>query len=300
MAIDIKALELFDHLASSLHFAKTAQAKYVSASTLSRAIMRIEEQVGCQLFIRDNRSVVLTEAGVKFHLFAKEQLRNWHNLQNELRHQDQLTGTLTIYCSVTAAYSHLPALLDKFRHQHPQVDIMLTTGDANKAPKEVLNGQADVAIAAYPEQLASSLHFYHLADIPLAMIAPNTECAISEVLAHREQSTDIDWQNLPIILPEHGPVRKRFDRWYKGKHLGKAHIYAQVSGHEALVSMVALGCGVGCAPTVVIENSPVKERVEILTEENEFEPLRLGLCCLKSRLDSPLIAAFIQASEQTS
>ena len=33
-------------------------------------------------------------------------------------------------------------------------------------------------------------------------------------------------------------------------------IYATVGGHEAMVSMVALGCGVALLPEVVLENSP--------------------------------------------
>jgi LysR family positive regulator for ilvC len=294
--MDIKALELFSHLATSLHFGQTAAAMHVSPSTLSRAIQRIEDELGCPLFIRDNRSVSLTESGKKFYLFATEQLTNWHNLKTSLQNKGQLQGRINIFCSVTAAYSHLPALLDKFRRHYPQIEIMLTTGDAANAPQQVLSQQADLSIAAYPEKLSSELHFYHLAEIPLAMIAPTIDCpSRDELQIALKNQRAINWQRLPIILPEHGPVRKRFESWYKKKQLGKANIYAQVAGHEALVSMVALGCGVGCAPTVVIENSPVKDRVSLLTSYEEFEPLELGLCCLKSRLDNPLVAAFIEA-----
>ena len=41
-----------------------------------------------------------------------------------------LSGKLHIYCSVTAAYSHLPPLMDKFRRRHPEVEIILSTGGA--------------------------------------------------------------------------------------------------------------------------------------------------------------------------
>ena len=53
--MDLRNLELFLHLADSLHFGKSADAMAVSPSTLSRAIQRLEQETGCILFERDNR-----------------------------------------------------------------------------------------------------------------------------------------------------------------------------------------------------------------------------------------------------
>jgi LysR family positive regulator for ilvC len=63
--MDQKALAMFAHLSQSLHFGKTAQAHHISPSTLSRAIQRLEDEVGYELLHRDNRTVVLTDSGKK-------------------------------------------------------------------------------------------------------------------------------------------------------------------------------------------------------------------------------------------
>ena len=55
MFMDFRSLQLFNHLATSLHFGVTAEAMYVSPSTLSRVIQRLEDELGCSLFKRDNR-----------------------------------------------------------------------------------------------------------------------------------------------------------------------------------------------------------------------------------------------------
>ena len=52
------------------------------------------------------------------------------------------------------------------------------------------------------------------------------------------------------------------------------------------------GCGVGITPNVVVENSPVKKRVEYLTGVGNIEPFSLGICCLSKRENQPLISAF--------
>jgi LysR family positive regulator for ilvC len=72
----------------------------------------------------------------------------------------------------------------------------------------------------------------------------------------------------------------------------KPNIYAQIAGHEAIVSLVALGYGVGIAPDVVINNSPVRDKVLRLTESEFIKPFQLGVCCKRSKLlDEPLVSA---------
>jgi LysR family positive regulator for ilvC len=280
------------HLSQTLHFGKTALAFHVSPSTLSRVIQRLEQEVTSDLLHRDNRSVALTDAGKKFKLYADKQLEQWQSFKSSLDDKKELlTGKLHIYCSVTAAYSHLPPLLERFRSQHPLVEIMLTTGDAADGLEFVQNKSVDFAIVAYPEHLPRSVYFHHLATLPLAVIAPTMQCRVLQLL-QLDQHKAIAWSEIPIILPEHGTARKRFEYWYRKKQQGKANIYATVSGHEALVSMVALGCGVGIVPQVVVENSPVKERVQYLANVGEIEPFDVGVCCLNQFRSQPLIKAF--------
>ena len=290
--MDIKSLQMFQHLANSLHFGQTAENFHVSPSTLSRAIQRLESDVGCDLLHRDNRTVVLTEAGQKFKRFADQQIEQWQLLKLGLSQQQaKLTGKLHIYCSVTAAYSHLPTLLDRFRQQHPLVEIMITTGDAADALEQLQRNDVDLAIAAKPENLASSVYFHQLAKIPLAVIAPTIACQVQQQL----QISPLVWKEIPIILPEHGPARKRFEQWYRRKQQGKPNIYATVSGHEALVSMVALGCGIGITPKVVVENSPVNDRVQYLENVGEIMPFDLGICSLKVNKNQAITKAFFDS-----
>jgi hypothetical protein len=61
--VDLRDLKMFLHLAESRHFGRSARAMHVSPSTLSRQIQRLEEDLGQPLFVRDNRTVTLTEAG---------------------------------------------------------------------------------------------------------------------------------------------------------------------------------------------------------------------------------------------
>lgn len=289
IVVDIRTLQLYLHLCDSLHFAKTAEQMHVSPSTLSRALQRLEEEVSAKLFERDNRSVTLTHAGREFKVFAEHTLQQWSTLKHNLdSKQAVLRGKLNLYCSVTAAYSHLPRLLDLFRQEHPFVEIALTTGDAANSLSEVQQNRTDIAIAALPEPFPDHLHFAKIDDIPLSIIAPTIRCSVQQQI----QQAPINWAALPFIIPEHGPGRRRADNWFKQMGITPT-IYAQVSGQEAITSMVALGCGVSISPEVVINNSPVRDRIQLLPSPVAIPPFELGCCCKMKRLDDPIINAFL-------
>ncbi len=288
-------LKLFLHLCETKNFAKTAAQNHMSPSTLSRQIQRMEQDVGQILFLRNNRQVELTDAGEKLLPFAQQSWTQWQQLKQQLRDsaQQELNGELKLFCSVTAAYSHLPAILERFRTRYPKVEIQLTTGDPSLALQLVETQQVDLALAGQPKNLPNHIAFHYIDDISLSLIAPRIACSATQLL----QQTPINWQQIPFILPVEGPARQRIDQWFKQQKIKHPKIYATVAGHEAIMPMVALGCGVAMLPDVVIKNSPMNSQVSILHLKTPITPFALGICVQKKSLTQPLVRAFWQALE---
>ena len=289
IAMDHRSLQLFLSLAETLHFGRTSEACHVSPSALSRTIKQLEESLGVTLFDRDNRSVRLTREGEHLQRYARESLQQWETFRDSLMQEaGELHGEISIYCSVTASYSFLYDILSDFRLAHPKIEIKLHTGDPAQGIPHILAGQEDITIAARPDKLPSSLAFRRVAISPLVFIRPHQGPL-------REQTSGkmvaAGWAEIPMILSEEGIARDRLDDWFRQMGI-KPHIYAQVAGHEAIVSMVSLGFGVGVVPKIVLDNSPLKDRVDILTTPSELGVYDVGLCTLKKRLKSPLISAF--------
>jgi LysR family positive regulator for ilvC len=94
-----------------------------------------------------------------------------------------------------------------------------------------------------------------------------------------------------MILPESGISRDRVNQWFSRRHI-QPRIYAQVAGNEAIVSMVSLGFGIGVVPQIVLDNSPLADRVRVLPVSPALEPYEIGLFALERKLRSPLIRAF--------
>ncbi len=284
--MDIRELQLFKHLAGSLHFGRSSRACHVTPSALTRIIQRLEEDVGEKLFLRDNRSVRLTRAGEIFRSYAEDVLQRHEVLQADLSRSDLLGGEISLYCSVTAAYSFLPAIFQKFRSVHPGVQINLQTGDAALALTKLQNREVDITVAALPDRLPEQVEFLNILETPLVFIGPS---AFPETVVM--QDGRIDWLATPVITADFGLSRERTDRWFREKSI-VPNIYAQVAGNEAIIAMVALGCGVGVVPRLVLEKSPLKDQIDLLSVDPQLESFSIGICTTKKNRNLPQVEAF--------
>ena len=292
--MNLHELELFLNLSRSLHFGKTSQECHISPSALSRVIQRLEEEAGQELFVRDNRSVQLSEVGAKFQRFAQETIDKWEHFQDSLMQEGKvLRGELMLYCSVTAASGVLSDLFSRFRELHPQIHIRLVTGDAAYSIEHVQNGAADITVAARPDNLPKTLRFKTITTTPLVFIGPVVPCDVTQMI----KGDEIPWQGVPLILAEHALSRRRVETWFREKGI-HPNIYAEVAGHEAILSMVRLGCGIGVVPELVIENSIFKDEIQRLRVTPELQPYDVGLCSHKRRLTAPIVRAFWQSVGQ--
>jgi len=286
--MDFHALRLFLHLAGSLHFGKTAQACAISPSALSRTVQRLEAEVGARLFIRDNRSVRLTPAGERFRVYARDTVDAWERFRDSVKEGGRaLSGEITLYSSVTAAYSIFPELFARFRSRYPGIHIRLQTGDSANAIELVQNGSADVTVAARPDALPRSLLFRTVTVTPLVFVAPVVDCEAARLLAR----TPIPWAQVPMILAETALSRKRVEAWFRQRSL-RPNVYAEVAGHEAILSMVRLGCGVGVVPELVLRESSLSQEVKVLEVQPQLPAYVVGLCAHRRRLASPVVRAF--------
>jgi LysR family positive regulator for ilvC len=286
--VDYDGLRLFVHLAGTLHFGRTSRACHLSPSSLSRLVQRLEREVGWPLFERDRRTVRLTAEGERLAAHARDTLERWRDLRQRLGGPERsLSGTISLFASVTACQSFLPLVLSAFRQAHPDIHIQLETGYAADALEMVGQGRVDVAVAALPVRAPAALATRVILHTPLVFVGPAAPCEV----ARQVERDPPPWSALPIVLPATGLAREMTDRWFRRKRLAP-RIYSEVPGSEAILSLVALGCGVGIVPRLVVDRSPLRAALRPLEVAPALGEFRVGVCTPRRRLRSPLVKAF--------
>lgn len=278
--MDFHELEAFVVLARTLHFARAAAALHTSPSGLSRLLGRLEDELDLRLFERDTRRVELTGEGSCFLVFAEETLRLRSELLQSLAPGDaSLSGTLRLYASVTACYSVLPPFAEAMHQRHPGLKLAVQTGDPAGAEDAVRSGTADLALAALPEEGYQDLAAFSVRRTPLVFVASNRgpygELDFAQGLAAVLGS-------VPLILPQIGLARVRFDRWVKSSAV-RVQIAAETAGNEAILAFARLGLGLGFVPRIVLENSPFADGLVVYDPGNGFGDYDIGFIMRPSR-----------------
>lgn len=295
MTIAPDDLAAFTHLSESLHFARSAKALHMSPSALTRCIQRIEAGLGQPVLARTKRSVALTRAGEIFRDHARAQLAAHARLVEALAAEtDAPTGELRIACTVTACHSVLPKLLARYRARYPRIHLQLSTSDAARCLQRLENDEVDVAVVPEPDDPARELRFVRLAHTELSFIAPSAD----KELTRRARLGGSHWAGLPVILPRRGLERERIDAWLE-QHGARPEVYAEVEGNEAILAMVALGCGVGVVPELVRKDSPLRGRIEQVDVAKPPRGYHVSLCAKSPTLERRTAAVLWELAPAT-
>lgn len=272
--MELSDYRYFEHLAQTMHFARTARALGLSPSALTRRVKGMEEELGQLLLLREHREIRLTAAGERFRSFARSQLDQWEELRNELRDEaEHPTGELHIACTVTACHTVLPRLLSEFRRSYPGVTLRLITQDAARSLTQLEAGEVDLAVIPTDDEIPDSLSHIPLGSTDLVFIrsveASDWQKALSQCPP--------DLSDIPLIAPISGLERQRLLDWLRARHL-EPPIAAEVRGNEGIIALVSLGGGLGLVPKLVLENSPLRDRVCELPELEPPVGYQVSLC----------------------
>ncbi len=126
MRVDTTALRWFQQVADGATVTEVSGLERISQPGLSRALARLEAEVGTPLLRRHGRTLRTTEAGSAFKRHADAAL---HELDDGLAAVEQLldpeTGAVTVAFERSMGTWLLPQLVRSFRAEHPRIAVRL-------------------------------------------------------------------------------------------------------------------------------------------------------------------------------
>ncbi len=139
-------LRTFLSVAQTLSFTQAARRLGLRQSTVSQHVRRLEEATGRLLFTRDTHSVELTEDGEAMLGFARRIL-DVHEQAAQFFTGTRLRGRLRFGASEDFVLTRLPEILERFRHEHPEVDLELTVELSGTLHEQLATGRLDLVLA---------------------------------------------------------------------------------------------------------------------------------------------------------
>lgn len=277
----LNSLKAFEAAARNLSFTKAAEELFVTQAAISHQIKLLEEHLSIKLFMRRNRSLLLTEEGQSYYLDIKEVFANLYESTDKLLTRGA-KGSISIALTPSFAIQWLIPRLSEFSKVHPDIDVKIKAVDFEE---NSLTDDVDVAIyygmGHWPNVQADKLHteFFIPVCSPL-LLAGEHPIQIPADLKHH------------TLL--HDMTRNNWNEWIKQANIKDINVnQGPIFSHSSMVLQAAIhGQGVALGHNILAK--PEIESGRLITPFNQILLSKKAyyLVCREAQIDSAKINTF--------
>jgi DNA-binding transcriptional LysR family regulator len=239
MRIHARSLGTFDMIRRSGSIRGAARLLSVTASAANRQLLALEEEIGSPLFERLSSGLRLTSAGEMFARHVTNVMQDAQRLSSELEGLRGLRkGSLQITAVEGLQSTLMASLATQMLSAYPSVELMITSGTTTGIFKDVVTGDADVAIG-FPTRRDPALRQVAVGRFIFGAIVPP-----GHPLASKKQVSFAECAKYPLILPTPNMSMYEALRPAFKSYEGPMKVALQTGSIELMKSLAAEGVGV--------------------------------------------------------
>lgn len=240
--MELAQLKMFKVVAEQGSIVQASKVLHCVPSNITNRLKLLEQELGVALFIRHGRGLVVSPSGELFLAYANKILAFCQEARRALDPDAPPSGVLKIGAIESAATGRLPALLSRYHHLYPDVQMQFSTGTWSQLISDVAGHELDGAIIAvnsgHPDIVQIEVY-----KEPLVIIASPS---VGEI--HAPQ--DLKQVNI-FMWPEGCPYRRALEGWLS-EHGVSASI-TSIASYGTILGCVSAGAGVSLVPVGVFE-----------------------------------------------
>jgi DNA-binding transcriptional LysR family regulator len=280
-------LRYFVAVAEREHVTRAAEAVHVSQPALSRALARLERELGVPLLDRGGRTTRLTEHGRLFLDHARRALAELDTGRRLLDDQrDPGQGEVPLLFLHTLGSWLVPALIGAYRERRPRVAFDLERGGASAMEQRLLSGGSELILTS-PRPTDAALAWAPLLTEPLLLAVPRDHRLAGRRRVRLEEVAEDPWIGM---RPGYG-LRTTTDAL-----CARAGFTPQVAfaGEDVVTlrGLVAAGLGVALLPTPRSAGAAIATRAPHLRVADPGCSRTVGLAWHRARYRAPVTEAF--------
>ncbi len=286
--MNIETLKVFCDLVETGSFSKAAVLNSITQSAVSQQITTLEKRFEATLIERGRRSLALTLEGRAFLEASREILEVYDHLGDRLRElRDVVAGELKIASIYSIGLHELPPRLKSFRAKHPDVELHVAYRRSTQVYAEVLAGEMDIGLVAYPTKRAGLLVEIFDEDELVLICHPNHPLAKRRSV----KLTDLNGQKLISFEPDL-PTRKVIDRHLREESVEIEHTM-EFDNIETVKRAVEIESGVSLVPRNTVRQEVRTGVLCAITISSPQMVRPLGIITRRGRPRSPAHKAFV-------
>ena len=240
---NLSAYRIFYTVANAGNISKAAKELYISQPAISKSIQKLEDGIGCKLFLRSSRGVTLTEEGELLYSYVKNAFETLTLGEEKLHRSIELgVGHLKIGVSSTLCKYLLLPYLKEFIKRHPHISISITCQSTNDTLKLLEENKIDIGLIGKPDN-TKNIQFDYLEEIEDIFVA--TKDYLRNLKMRGVTKSHILQNSTMMLLDKHNMTRQYIDDYLQINHI---HVQdsIDISDMDLLIEFAKIGVGVAC------------------------------------------------------
>jgi DNA-binding transcriptional LysR family regulator len=241
--VDLRQLEIIRAIAETGSFTAAGEKLHVSQSAISRQILLLEDELGEPVFHRIGRRIRITPAGESLLQLSNRVFQDLDETVAAISDkQESLRGTMRLVGGMTVCLYVFPALLAEVRRVHPQLDLKITVGSAERSIAMLRAGAGDLGLLTLPIEATDLVAVPVLQEELLLVTYP------THPLAKKRQVAPPDLNRESFILFETGSITRRIVEQFFMRERIEPEIVMETENVEIIKAMVRHGLGISIIP----------------------------------------------------
>ena len=289
--MDLKQLEYFRHVAELGSFTRAASFLSVVQPALSRQVRQLEVELGQNLFDRNGRGVVLTDAGSRLLEHTRGILMQVGRARQELEEQKNGdSGHFVLGLPPSLGRSVTVPLVKAFASRLPNAGLATVEGLSAYMLEWLNVGRVDCALV-YNAPASPAVDLSPLLDDQLFLIGPRAAKAARKV---RKSVTLAEIADYPLIIPSRPhSIRMSVENALAGVDR-KIRVAHEIECIPAVIDLVRQGHGFAVLPFNAVQSTPWGDEVSVKPIVAPVLKTSLSLATAAHRPKSPLIRKAIE------
>ncbi len=240
---NLSSYRIFYTVANTGNISKAAKELYISQPAISKSIQKLEEGVGCKLFSRSSRGVVLTDEGKLLYDHVSSAFETLTLGEEKLKRSIELgVGHLKIGVSATLCKYLLLPYLQEFIRQNPHVSISITCQSTNETLELLEDNKIDIGLVGKPDNL-KNIHFDFLEEIEDIFVC--TKDYLRNLRARGVHKDQILTNSTLMLLDKNNMTRQYIDDYLSDNQI-QVKESIDISSMDLLIDFARIGVGVAC------------------------------------------------------
>ena len=273
MKLDPISLRLFVAVMEEMTIARAAAREHIAPSAASRRLAELEQQLRVELFTRSTRGSQPTDAAYALLQLARGVLNELDGIATQMRdYGSGLRGQVRVVANISAITQFLPAELQRFMAQHPQVHVRLEEQISTAIAQTVAENAADVGILN-EGSYGDKVRLLPYREDELVLVVP-----AGHALARRKNVRLVE--ALPYDMVATHPGSAIHNQLVRAAAQAGAplKLRMQVTAYDALCLMVAAGLGLGVMPRGSAQLYREALAIRLVALDEPWAQRRLMLC----------------------